>query len=76
MAWKTPELIVQSGVLKVPLDSAGTKKPCVTTVNRMTIMLISASVLAFASCSMLAINFTRTLLQELTFAISLYRLNG
>lgn len=51
IAWKTPLLMVKRGVLKVPLDSFGTMKPWVTTVNKMMTMLINASVLAFASCS-------------------------
>jgi hypothetical protein len=51
MAWNTPLLIVSRGVLKVPLDSAGTRNPCVTTVIRITPMLINANVLAFASCT-------------------------
>lgn len=49
MAWNMPLLMVRRGVLKVPRDSDGTRKPCVTTVTRMTIMLIRASVLAFAN---------------------------
>ena len=49
MAWKMPLLTVRRGVLNVPRDSAGTKKPCVATVKRMIIMLIKASVLALAN---------------------------
>jgi hypothetical protein len=51
MAWKMPLLMVRRGVLKFPRDSAGTRNPCVTTVMRMIIMLMRASVLAFASFS-------------------------
>ena len=49
IAWKIPLLMVKRGVLNVPLDSFGTMKPWVTTVNSMMTMLINASVLAFAS---------------------------
>ena len=51
MAWNTPLLIVRRGVSKVPLDSGETKKPCVTTVIKMIVILINASVLAFANYS-------------------------
>jgi hypothetical protein len=51
MAWVTPLLIVRRGVLKVPLASFGTRNPWVTTVNKMTIMLIKAKVLALANYS-------------------------
>jgi hypothetical protein len=49
MAWKNPSLIVSKGVGKSPRDSFGTRNPCVTTVTKMTIILINASVLAFAN---------------------------
>jgi hypothetical protein len=49
MAWKTPSLIVRSGLLNDPLDSAGTRKPWVITVKSITTMLINARVLALAS---------------------------
>ena len=51
MAWVTPLLTVRSGVLKFPLASFGTRNPWVTTVNKMTIMLIKARVLALANYS-------------------------
>ena len=51
IAWNTPLLIVRSGVVKFPLDSGGTRNPCVTTVIKITAILINASVLAFASYS-------------------------
>jgi hypothetical protein len=51
IAWSMPEFTVSSGVLKDPRSSAGAKRPCITTVTRMTIMLIKASVLALASFS-------------------------
>jgi hypothetical protein len=49
IAWKIPSLIVRSLKPNVPLDSAGTVNPCVTTAIRMIIMLIKANVLALAS---------------------------
>jgi hypothetical protein len=51
MACVTPLLMVKRDVSNVPLDSAGTVNPCVTTVSKMTSILINASVLAFASYS-------------------------
>lgn len=51
MAESMPEFTVSSGVLKDPRSSEGTKTPWITTVTRMTIMLIKASVLALASFS-------------------------
>lgn len=49
MAWKTPLLSVRRGVLNDPRASLGTIAPCVRTVIKMIIMLIKASVLAFAN---------------------------
>jgi hypothetical protein len=49
MAWKTPLLRVKRGVLKVPFSDLGTRKPCVTTAIKITIMLIKANVLALAN---------------------------
>jgi hypothetical protein len=50
MAWNTPSFMVKRGLEKVPLNSVGTMNPCVTTVTNITIILINASVLAFANC--------------------------
>jgi hypothetical protein len=58
MAWNTPLLMVSRGVLKLPLDSAGTLNPCVTTVIRITPILINANVLAFASYSSQSVSST------------------
>lgn len=52
MAWKTPSLIHIMSFPIFPLLSVGTVHPCVTTVRRITNMLMSASVLAFASFAM------------------------
>lgn len=49
IAWKTPSLIHIISFPIFPLLSAGTVHPCVTTARRMINMLMSASVLAFAS---------------------------
>lgn len=49
IAWNMPVLTVRSGVLKDPRASEGVMMPCTTTVTMMMIMLIRASVLAFAS---------------------------
>jgi hypothetical protein len=49
IAWKMPSFIVKSLQPKFPLESAGTVNPCVKTAIKMIIMLIKASVLAFAS---------------------------
>lgn len=49
IAWNTPSLTVNNGLLKLPLFSAGTVKPWVTTVRMMTSMLMSARALAFAN---------------------------
>lgn len=49
MAWNIPVFTVSSGVLNEPLASAGTVKPLTMTVTNMMTMLISASILAFAS---------------------------
>jgi hypothetical protein len=54
IAWNIPSLTSRRDLSKVPLDSAGTKKPCVTTVNKMIIILIRASVLAFANLPILS----------------------
>lgn len=54
MAWKMPSFMVRRDVVNSPLSSLGTINPCVTTVNRMIIILISAKVLAFANCRGLA----------------------
>lgn len=51
IAWNMPELMVRSGVVKEPRASEGVMKPCTTTVRMMMIMLMRASVLAFASCA-------------------------
>lgn len=49
MDWKIPPLMVKRGVLNEPLSSEATKTPCTRTVTTMTIMPISANVLALAS---------------------------
>lgn len=49
-AWNIPSFIMRRLPPKDPRSSDGARAPCVTTVMMMTIMLISASVLAFASC--------------------------
>jgi len=67
-------LIVIRGKSKVPLDSLGTKKPCVTTVNKMTTMLINARVLAFASYFPSAHVGETPSTTSLTLAISRYKL--
>lgn len=49
MAWNIPPLTVSSGVLNEPRDSDGTNAPCISTVVTMTIIPMSANVLALAS---------------------------
>jgi hypothetical protein len=61
MAWNMPSLIVKRLVPNVPLDSAGTVNPCVTTVTKIIIMLINASVLAFANYTKVSILFPHAL---------------
>lgn len=58
IAGSMPEFIVSSGVLKDPRSSEGTKTLWITTVIRMTIMLIKARVLAFASFSRISMCLT------------------
>lgn len=57
MAWKMPLLIVRSGVVNSPRSAVGVMMPCTTTVMIMMIMLIKASVLAFASYVEVSIRF-------------------
>ncbi len=45
-----PPFIVNRGTLNEPRDSDGTNAPCIKTVDTMTIMPMSANVLALASC--------------------------
>lgn len=56
MAWKMPLLMVRRGVENEPLSAMGTSAPCITTVNKIIIILINASVLALANYHKLAIS--------------------
>ena len=79
MAWNMPSFMIRRLLSKEPLNSAGASAPCTTTVTIMMAMLMSASVLAFASCSALAPTICAspsTHPQPLTFAISRYSVNG
>lgn len=49
-AWNMPPLMVSNGVVKEPLSAKGVRAPCMTTVDMMMVILMRASVLAFASC--------------------------